>query len=118
MPTGLLRYLAGALGLDKVTVRDLTAYAMAVAGHSAFTEYFAEELLTPGVRLPLTRDPELWSEAVRIGHEFLWAATYGESGTRPDASASDQDGVGFSRGDPPGAVRDADRFRRTRHAEL
>ncbi|MFJ2302168.1 type ISP restriction/modification enzyme [Streptomyces sp. NPDC087787] len=100
VPTGLLRHLAGVLGLDEVTAHDLAAYAVAVAGHSAFTEHFAEELLTPGVRLPLTRDPHLWSEAVRVGQEFLWAATYGESGVPPDASASEQDGAGFSPGDP------------------
>ncbi|MEU2281041.1 type ISP restriction/modification enzyme [Streptomyces sp. NPDC013178] len=100
VPTGLLRYLADALGLEQVTVHDLAAYALAVAGHSAFTEQFAEELLTPGVRLPLTRDPELWQEAVRVGREFLWAATYGDFGAPPDGPPSDQDGVGFPSGDP------------------
>jgi hypothetical protein len=100
VPTGLLRYLAGALGLEQVTVHDLAAYALAVAGHSAFTEQFAEELLTPGVRLPLTGDLELWNEAVRVGREFLWAATYGDDGAPPDAPASGQDGVGFPSGDP------------------
>ncbi|MFF5968945.1 type ISP restriction/modification enzyme [Streptomyces collinus] len=88
VPTGLLRYLAGALGLDGLTAHDLAAYAVAVAGHSAFTEHFAEELLTPGIRLPLTRDPVLWSEAVGIGHEFLWAATYGDVGSPPDGQES------------------------------
>ncbi|MGW7257753.1 type ISP restriction/modification enzyme [Streptomyces sp. NPDC054834] len=100
VPTGLLRYVAAALGRDQVTVHDLAAYAVAVAGHSAFTEHFTEELLTPGVRLPLTRDPELWREAVRLGREFLWAATYGEVGAPPDVPASGQDGVGFPSGDP------------------
>ncbi|MET7901976.1 type ISP restriction/modification enzyme [Streptomyces sp. NPDC005355] len=100
VPTGLLRHLAGVLGLDDVTVHDLAAYAVAVAGHSAFTEQFAEELLTPGVRLPLSRDPELWRSAVEIGQEFLWAATYGERGTLPASQASGSDGVGFSPGDP------------------
>ncbi|MGC5036317.1 type ISP restriction/modification enzyme [Streptomyces sp. DT190] len=100
VPTGLLRYLASVLGLDEVLVHDLAAYAVAVAGHSAFTEQFAEELLTPGVRLPLTRDPELWNEAVRVGREFLWTATYGDVGAPPDALASGQDGVGFPSGDP------------------
>ncbi|MFF4018886.1 type ISP restriction/modification enzyme [Streptomyces sp. NPDC001843] len=100
VPTGLLRYLAGALGLDQVTAHDLAAYAVTVAGHSAFTEQFTEELLTPGVRLPLTRDPELWGEAVRLGRDFLWAATYGEVGPPPDVPASGQDGVGFPSGDP------------------
>lgn len=100
VPTGLLRYLVGALGLEQVTVHDLAAYALAVAGHCAFTDQFAEELLTPGVRLPLTRDPELWQEAVRFGREFLWAATYGYVGAPPDAPTSGQDGVGFPSGDP------------------
>ncbi|MBA5221921.1 DNA methyltransferase [Streptomyces griseoaurantiacus] len=100
VPTGLLRYLSAALGLDKVTVHDLAAYAVAVAGHSAFTEQFAEELLTPGVRLPLTRDPELWSEAVRVGRAFLWAATYGSWGDPPETPVSGQEGVDFPPGDP------------------
>ncbi|WP_051713920.1 type ISP restriction/modification enzyme [Streptomyces sp. NRRL WC-3626] len=100
VPTGLLRYLSGVLGLDGVTVHDLAAYAVAVTGHSAFTEQFAEELLTPGVRLPLTRDPELWSEAVRVGRAFLWAATYGERGDPPDAPASGQEEIDFPPGDP------------------
>ncbi|MGW7644199.1 type ISP restriction/modification enzyme [Streptomyces bobili] len=100
VPTGLLRYLAAALDLGEVPAHDLAAYAIAVAGHSAFTEHFAEELLTPGVRLPLTRDPELWREAVAVGQAFLWAATYGEAGAPPDAGTSGQDGVGFSSGDP------------------
>ncbi|MFF8841393.1 type ISP restriction/modification enzyme [Streptomyces sp. NPDC015127] len=102
VPTGLLRYLAGSVGVEEVTVHDLAAYAVAVAvaGHSAFTEHFAEELLTAGVRLPLTRDPALWSEAVRVGNEFLWAATYGRSGTPPDGAASGEEGVGFAPEDP------------------
>ncbi|MEH0416880.1 type ISP restriction/modification enzyme [Streptomyces sp. B21-083] len=96
VPTGLLRYLAAALDLDEVPVHDLAAYAVAVAGHSAFTEHFAEELLTPGVRLPLTGDPVLWTEAVRVGREFLWAATYGDVG----APHAGQEGVTFTAGDP------------------
>ncbi|MFG2257371.1 type ISP restriction/modification enzyme [Streptomyces mirabilis] len=100
VPTGLLRYLADVLGRTEVIVQDLAAYAVAVAGHTAFTAHFAEELLTAGVRVPLTRDPELWQKAVRIGHEFLWAATYGEHGIPGEVQMSRQDGVGFPLGDP------------------
>ncbi|MEU9304582.1 type ISP restriction/modification enzyme [Streptomyces sp. NPDC048269] len=100
VPGGLLRYLAGTLGTDDLTVHDLAAYAVAVAGHSAFTEHFAEELLTPGVRLPLTRDPVLWAEAVRVGREFLWAATYGDVGAPPAGQESGQEGITFPAGDP------------------
>ncbi|GGP89258.1 hypothetical protein GCM10010233_00930 [Streptomyces pseudogriseolus] len=78
VPANLLSYLAGELGLERVTVQDLAAYTIAVAGHTVFTEQFTEELLTPGVRLPLTRDREVWAKAVRIGAEVLWASTYGE----------------------------------------
>ncbi|GAA3822915.1 type ISP restriction/modification enzyme [Streptomyces phyllanthi] len=83
--TGLLPYLARILGVERVTAQDLAAYAVAVAGHGGFTERFREELLTPGVRLPLTRQRELWETAVRLGREVLWASTYGER--LADASA-------------------------------
>ncbi|AXG78666.1 type ISP restriction/modification enzyme [Streptomyces paludis] len=84
-PAGLLSQLARALGAERVTAPELAAYTVAVAGHSAFTERFAEELLTPGVRLPLTRDPALWDRAVALGREVLWASTYGERCADQDA---------------------------------
>ncbi|MGW3844472.1 type ISP restriction/modification enzyme [Streptomyces sp. NPDC005075] len=98
VPVGLLTYLAGELGLEHVTVQDLAAYTIAVAGHTVFTEQFTEELLTPGVRLPLTRSRETWQKAVGIGAEMLWASTYGEryadsEGVRPS------DNVEFANGD-------------------
>lgn len=74
---GLLPYLARTLGRTRIEAEDLAAYAVAVAGHSAFTQRFTEELLTPGVRLPLTRDGALWDEAVALGRQVLWASTFG-----------------------------------------
>lgn len=84
-PVGLLPHMAGVLGAGRVAEAELAAYTVAVAGHSAFTERFAEELLTPGVRLPLTRDPALWVRAVALGREVLWASTYGERCADPGA---------------------------------
>lgn len=81
---GLLTHLTRTLGAEPVTAADLAAYTVAVSGHSAFTERFTEELLTPGVRLPLTRDPELWRRATALGKELLWASTYGERFAAPD----------------------------------
>jgi hypothetical protein len=78
VPHGLLAYLAEATNQDRVAAADLAAYVVAVAGHDAFTQRFAEELLTPGVRVPLTRDGALWARAVGIGREVLWASTYGD----------------------------------------
>ncbi|MFD0227789.1 type ISP restriction/modification enzyme [Streptomyces hirsutus] len=74
---GLLPHLARTLGRARIEAEDLAAYAVAVAGHSAFTRRFTEELLTPGVRLPLTRDGALWDEAVALGRQVLWASTFG-----------------------------------------
>ncbi|MEV5175053.1 type ISP restriction/modification enzyme [Streptomyces flaveolus] len=85
VPTGLLAALASRLDLAKVTVQDLAAYVIAVAGHPGFTKRFKEELLTPGVRVPLAGDPALWREAVRLGEEVLWASTYGEVFADPGA---------------------------------
>jgi hypothetical protein len=82
----LLAYLAAELGIDDVTVHDLAAYVAAVAGHAGFTKRFTEELLTPGVRLPITRDSALWLEAVQLGKRFLWASTYGERYADPEDS--------------------------------
>lgn len=93
---GLLRLLEHSV--HEVTATDLVAYVVAVAGHDAFTERFAEELLTPGVRVPLSRDRTLWSRAVALGLEFLWASTYGEVCADPDAGRPRQL-VQFSLGD-------------------
>ncbi|MCK9902139.1 N-6 DNA methylase [Frankia sp. Cpl3] len=96
---GLLPHLAGVLGQERVTALELAAYTVAVAGHRAFTEQFAEELLTPGVRLPLTRDPELWHRAVALGTELLWASTYGARCADP-AQGRPVGDVRFGNGDP------------------
>ncbi|MFB7877876.1 type ISP restriction/modification enzyme [Nocardia sp. NPDC056064] len=95
----LLAHLATELGLDRITVHDLAAYVAAVAGHSGFTERFAEELRTPGTRLPLTRDPDLWHEAVKLGERLLWASTYGERYIDPKDGRPAGD-VLFPPGDP------------------
>ncbi|KAA0940273.1 DNA methyltransferase [Streptomyces apricus] len=98
-PPGLLPHLARVLGLERVTVGDLAAYTLAVTGHEAFTEQFTDELLTPGVRLPLTRDRELWRRGVELGRDVLWASTYGRHGADPSAGRPADD-VLFPQGDP------------------
>jgi hypothetical protein len=61
-----------------VTAEDVLAYIAGVVSHHAYTERFAEELHTPGIRVPLTADPLLWKEAVHLGRTVLWLHTYGE----------------------------------------
>ncbi|MEU5344034.1 type ISP restriction/modification enzyme [Streptomyces sp. NPDC020766] len=97
-PTGLLSHLARTLDRANVSPYDLAVYTLAVAGHSGFTERFTEELLTPGVRLPLTRVGELWGRAVALGRELVWASTFGERCADPAAGRPAED-IGFALGD-------------------
>lgn len=99
---GLLQALSalvgGGLFVGSVSVDDLLAYVAAVVAHPGYTRRFADELTTPGVRVPLTADPELWSEAVDLGRTIVWAQTYGESLADSQASRPIQD-IRFPAGD-------------------
>ncbi|MDY7541832.1 type ISP restriction/modification enzyme [Cryobacterium sp. 5B3] len=75
--SGLLTLLAATF--DKpVSVEDLAAYVFAVVAHPGYFERFADELETPGIRVPITKDPELFDEARRMGSKLLWLQTYAE----------------------------------------
>jgi hypothetical protein len=56
---GLTGSLAAAFGRE-VTAPDVVAYVAAVVAHPAYTQRFAGELTTPGIRVPITADPQLW----------------------------------------------------------
>jgi hypothetical protein len=68
-----------------VTAEDVFAYIAAVMAHPAFTARFKDDLIQPGLRLPLTADAKLFSEAVSIGREVIWLHTYGERFADKDA---------------------------------
>ncbi|MWA01947.1 N-6 DNA methylase [Actinomadura sp. LD22] len=73
---GLSRYLSGLF--DKaVADEDVFAYIAAVAAHSGYTRRFRENLVNPGLRIPLTGDAALWSRAVELGRTVVWLHTYG-----------------------------------------
>jgi hypothetical protein len=74
---GLLAKLSRFVGI-KVTGEDFLAYLAGTVAHPGFTARFREELRTPGVRVPITLDRELWTQAVRLGREVIWLHTYGE----------------------------------------
>ncbi len=82
---GLTSALSTALGRE-VSDGDVLAYIAALVAHPAYTLTFADELTTPGIRVPITTDPELWSEAVKLGERVIWLHTYGASFTGPDRS--------------------------------
>jgi hypothetical protein len=73
----LLTYLRDRLGMQ-ITAQDLIAYLAAVAAHPGYTIRFADELVAPGLRVPLSARPELWQSATELGHTVLWLHTYGE----------------------------------------
>ncbi|MBD0745746.1 hypothetical protein BG418_29345 [Streptomyces sp. CBMA152] len=74
---GLLRHLANSYGLQEVLPEDLLAYIAAITAHPNFSERYADDLNSLGVRVPLTADTSLWHEAVSLGRHTLWASTFG-----------------------------------------
>ncbi|MEU3214046.1 type ISP restriction/modification enzyme [Nocardiopsis alba] len=95
---GLLKQLESSLGIT-VTAQDLVAYIAGIAAHPDFTEEFTEELDSPGVRIPLSTDPELWTTACELGRQVVWAATYGEA-FADQAEGRPQGKIGFALTDP------------------
>jgi hypothetical protein len=74
---GLVDALNETLGAP-VTPLDVLAYVAGVTAHPAYTETFADALTTPGVRVPFTADPALWTQAVELGRTILWLHTSGD----------------------------------------
>lgn len=68
----------------EVAPADVVDYTAAVVAHPAYTLRFTEELATPGVRVPITGDPQLWQQAIAVGREVIWLHTYGAQRTSPD----------------------------------
>lgn len=77
LPTKLLPFLSD-IYARAVTPEDLFAYIAALTTHPAFTEKFQDDLSTPGIRIPFTRRPEMFDEAVRTGRTIIWLHTFGE----------------------------------------
>jgi hypothetical protein len=80
----LLAYLANIYG-HAIKAEDVMAYLAAVMAHPAFTTRFKEDLVRPGLRVPLTADAKLFAEAVALGSEVIWLHCYGERFTNDAA---------------------------------
>ena len=81
---GLLALLTDRLG-RAVTAPDVVAYIAAVVAHPAYTRVFADDLTTPGIRVPVTAEPALFDRGVELGRRVLWLHTYGERFVDPQA---------------------------------
>jgi hypothetical protein len=73
----LLAVLSDRLGCS-VSAEDLLAYIAAVTAHPHFSERFAEDLRTPGIRVPLTSNAEVFNAATKVGRRVLWLHSRGE----------------------------------------
>lgn len=57
---------------------DVFAYVAALLAHPAYVERFRDDLIQPGLRVPLTADAKLFAEAATLGREVIWLHTFGE----------------------------------------
>jgi len=79
VPQGLLTVLSEQLG-GETSAEDLLAYVYALAGTSAFSGRFNDELAEAAgpIHIPITADPDLFRQAVTLGRDLLWWHTWGE----------------------------------------
>jgi hypothetical protein len=77
IPTALLAFLSSKLGRE-VSAADVFAYIAGVSSHPAFSAKFQEDLVVPGLRIPITADPALFERAVKLGCKVIWLHTFGE----------------------------------------
>lgn len=89
---GLLEHLANAYGVAPILANDLAAYIAGISAHPAFTQRFSKELNSPGVRIPITADRDLWLDAVHIGYELIQISTFGESFSSGKPEVRDSEG--------------------------
>lgn len=57
---------------------DLFAYVAALLAHPGYVERFRDDLIRPGLRVPLTADAGLFAEAAKIGRAVIWLHSFGE----------------------------------------
>ena len=74
---GLLTFLSKSYD-SPVSPEDITAYMACVTAHPGFTNRFRNDLSTPGLRVPITADGNLFSEAAAVGRSMIWLHTFGE----------------------------------------
>jgi hypothetical protein len=96
---GLLAVLSAETGIA-VGPEDLLAYVYAVLATPSYVERFSEELTIPGPRLPISRDPALFSEAVALGRRLVWLHTYAQRWT-PDGEVPGRVAQGSARAITP-----------------
>lgn len=85
----LLKHLSKHYGRI-VTAENVMAYIAAVAANPAFTARFQDDLVRPGLRIPLTADADTYFAAVELGCEVIWLHTFGERFSSPEEGRPSQ----------------------------
>lgn len=85
LTAGLADALAEAVTISPPSVEDIAAYVYALLSASAYQSRFAEALVRPGLRVPITADSALWTETVDHGRWLLWLHSYAERLRDPGA---------------------------------
>jgi hypothetical protein len=62
----------------EVTPEDFVAYIYGALAQPSFTGRYSKELETREVRVPLTKNPDLFESVRRVGARLIWLHTYGE----------------------------------------
>ncbi|MBD2185851.1 type ISP restriction/modification enzyme [Aerosakkonema funiforme] len=62
----------------EVLPEDFFAYCYAILATPKYVKEFWNELETPGARIPITKDSNLFGQVVAIGRQLVWLHTYGE----------------------------------------
>ncbi|WP_301750474.1 type ISP restriction/modification enzyme [uncultured Erythrobacter sp.] len=73
----MIKALATTYGAQ-VDPSDVFAYVAGVLAHPAFTATHRDDLVRPGLRVPITADHELFQRAAKLGREVIWLHTFGE----------------------------------------
>lgn len=74
---GLLDLLQRTYG-RKVSPEDFLAYVYGILAQPAFTKRFHDELESRELRVPLTKDANLFERVAEVGRRLLWLHTYGQ----------------------------------------
>lgn len=72
-----MRELTSRLGII-VTAEHIFSYVFGILAGTDYTERFHEALATPGPRVPVTGDKELFARMVSHGERLIWLQTFGE----------------------------------------
>lgn len=73
----LLLFLSQKYGIH-IPGDDFMAYVGAIMAHPGFAKRFQKDLSTPGLKIPVTADADLFREACEVGRKIIWLHTFGE----------------------------------------